>query len=599
MLRILITTLLLTILIFPQGKKYEFAKSYLENGNFKDAARLFGELYNEYPNDENVIAGFLQSNYALNQFSKMIPVLKPLVKKENDPQIYALLGDVYWKTSAPEKARQIWNTALDKFSDKFEIYQLIAETQSQNRLFEDAIETYQQARNALKDESIFSEELIKLYISIGSYKNGTKEVINTLNNNRSLAQAKGRLFALMAADGATEFIGSYLQELANKNPSSLLYQDLLAWFFNTTNNFNDAFEVYKRLDDLRNSRGGTLYKFAEDARKDENFSSALSAYEYIIDKRKKYNRYFRNSLLGYARTLEAQFSKQDSISEGKLVQIIDRYEDIIKDDSKSNLAEEAYFRIGTIYKNKLLNDSKAADYFNEVISRFSRSPKAALASIEIGEIKLRNNKIDEAVESFEYVLNNFPKNLNDERNLASYKLGITKYYQGKSQEAAKILAPLLNIENENIANDALTLSYMIGENKDNFAAVDSLGKADFLALRAKTSRDTFVVDNSYRNIHSNFAATPAAEKAFQKLAKFYFEDQPEKSIEVIDDFLFFYPTSILADETLMLKAKAYESLKKTAKAQDIYSMILVEYPNSIFLQEARDSIRRLRGENVN
>jgi tetratricopeptide (TPR) repeat protein len=593
------TTILLVIIssfAFSQGKKYEFAKSYLENGQFEDAARLFGELYSENPDNENITEGLLSSYYALNRFSDMLEPLKIYSEKKNDPSLYALLGDIYWKTSKEDLARQTWEKTLKKYNDRVDAYQLIASAQNQNRLFQDAIDTYNLARKNFSDQNLFTEELIKSYVSIGDFKNGIELVIVSLDNNRSISAAQGRIYALMASDGAIEYIRSFLEKLADKNSKNLSYQELLAWFYNTTNNFEDAFEVYKRLDDLHGHRGRTIYKFAEEARKDENHQPAIKAYEFLIDNDKKYSKYFRGSLLGYAKSLEAGLKDQDSIDSEKLYEIIDRYEEIISDDEKSNLAEEAYFRIARIYKEQFMDFYKAINNYQAIIDNFNTTEKSAISSIEIGDIHLLQRNLDKAVNNYQFVIDKFPKALEDPRNLASYKLGLTKYYQGKSDEALKFLTPLGSVQNQNIANDALQLIYMIGENKDKPAAVDSLGVADFLAYSSFSPKDTLDAENAYRNIHKNFPATPAAEKSFQKLADLFFENDPKKTIEVIDQFLYLYPTSILVDEILILKAKSFEKLGDSASAQEIYNKLLVEHPNSIYLQQARDSIRRLRGE---
>jgi tetratricopeptide (TPR) repeat protein len=458
------------------------------------------------------------------------------------------------------------------------------------------IKTYLLARKNLKEPSIFSEELIKTYIAIGDFKNGSNEIIASLDNNRSISGAQGRLYALMATEEGLKYIGKYLEDLANSNSKNLTYQELLAWYYNTNKNFDGAFEVFKRLDDLRNSKGSTIYRFAEDARKDENFQPAITAYEYIIDNSKKYKKYFRSSLFGYAKCLESGLSKSGNISAEQIEEIIDRYEDIIADDPKSNLAEESYYRIGKIYKDISMNYEKAEEFFHNLINIFKNTNKAALSGLEIGEMYLLNGDLNKAQEKFYYVTDNFSKKVQGPKNTASFNLALTYFYSGNSTKALEILQPLIGVQNQNIANDALELTYLIADNKDLPAAIDSLGVARFFAFKAKSAEDTLNADLKFRNIHKAFPATPAAELAFKDLAKMYFDQSPAKTIEVIDQFLYLYPTSILVDEILMIKGKCYESIGDLSEAQSIYSKLLVEHPNSIYLQEARDSIRRLRGE---
>ncbi|MDC1067625.1 tetratricopeptide repeat protein [Candidatus Kapabacteria bacterium] len=596
MLKILSIFILLTSLVFTQDKKYEFAKSYLDNGQFEDAARLFNELYLENPNDQKVVEGLISSLYSTNKYSELLPILEKYSPTTKDPGIEALLGDVYWKNSNIEKAKSTWDNTLKKYNKRVDAYKVVASAQSRNRLFDDAIQTYLTARKNLTDKLIFSDELIKLYISLGYYEDGSKETINGLNINRSVPTAQGRFYALMSTEGATEFIGTFLKNLADNNSKNLVFQDLLAWYFNTTKNYTDAFEVYKRLDQLRNSKGGTIFKFAETSRKDANYNSALIAYEYIIDNKSSYDRYLAKALFGYARTLEEEMDSKKFISEKNINRIIKRYEEIIDENPKSPLAEEAFFRIGTIFKDNINDYDKALEYFNKLINIFKNTEKSAYAILNIGDLYLLKGELKNATDTYLKVLSNYPSGMKNPRFKASYNLARAYYYQGNSEKSLENLQPLLAIQNENIANDAIQLTYLIAENKDFTEAADSLGRADFLSITALTIKDSLDVENAYYNINKKFPATPASERAYLNLSKFFIKNNPQKTISIIDDFLYLFPSSILIDEMLIMKAKSFIALGDKQEAQDTFSKILIDYPDSIYLQEARDSIRKLRGE---
>jgi len=57
---------------------------------------------------------------------------------------------------------------------------------------------------------------------------------------------------------------------------------------------------------------------------------------------------------------------------------------------------------------------------------------------------------------------------------------------------------------------------------------------------------------------------------------------------------------ILADNATFQLADLYENiLGDTTKAQELYEKVLLEYPGSLFVVEARKRFRRLRGDDIN
>jgi TolA-binding protein len=63
--------------------------------------------------------------------------------------------------------------------------------------------------------------------------------------------------------------------------------------------------------------------------------------------------------------------------------------------------------------------------------------------------------------------------------------------------------------------------------------------------------------------------------------------------KIVDDM----PTSILRDRAQMRIGEIYENtLKDKAKAIEAYEQVLINYPTSLFLEEARKRIRLLRGD---
>jgi tetratricopeptide (TPR) repeat protein len=73
---------------------------------------------------------------------------------------------------------------------------------------------------------------------------------------------------------------------------------------------------------------------------------------------------------------------------------------------------------------------------------------------------------------------------------------------------------------------------------------------------------------------------------------------PEAAIQ-LEKLLEFYPTDILVDNALLDLGKLYEDrLNDPEKAKTYYERLLFEQTGSIFVPEARDRFRRLRGDKL-
>jgi outer membrane protein assembly factor BamD (BamD/ComL family) len=60
-----------------------------------------------------------------------------------------------------------------------------------------------------------------------------------------------------------------------------------------------------------------------------------------------------------------------------------------------------------------------------------------------------------------------------------------------------------------------------------------------------------------------------------------------------------FPESIMSDKSQMKIAAVYQlGLKENDKAIATYQKLLEQFPNSIYVSEARRRIRELRGENL-
>ncbi len=214
---------------------------------------------------------------------------------------------------------------------------------------------------------------------------------------------------------------------------------------------------------------------------------------------------------------------------------------------------------------------------------------------ELADIQVLKDDLWEAVLLYSQIIDTNKNNpLGDEVKLKKAKLG---YYMGNLSWAQAQLDVLKASTSKLIANDALELSIFISSN----TALDTtevpmqlFAKADLYQFRRQDSLawatlDSIEAQYSYHSllddIYFRKAKTLTNRGDYAQAAAFL-----EK---VRDGFAF----DLLADDALFLLAELYEKkLDRSEEAGELYKQMLTQYPGSIYVEDARERYRRLRGE---
>lgn len=577
------------IILFAQNPKYDFAKSYLENGQYEDAARLFKDLYDESPNKIEYFAGLVESYRLLGKNAELIPIVNKQLKRDYHHVLDALLGELYYKTGEKEKAIAHWNSIIEKDKDNINAYSSVSNALTLNREFKEAIKLLIIAKDKFNNPEL-NDKLIKLYISDNNYKEGSLLVIESLGKDKDLVKAQGHLYAFMTNDESNAYLKSYLLSLSDKNPNDIYIQELIAWFFRTTNDLASAFKIYQRLDELKNVNGREILTFADISRKDGHYQEALIAYELLMDN-VKYERYKRNAIYGYALTLEDKIDDNIKVSEKQAKEIINRYDDLIKINANSNEAADAMYRIAMIKKN-WLNDFKGSNKdLRELMEKFPRSPIAAQAGLRIG---LNFQEMGELSKSQEILQEVYSYHTNNNRNIVSeveFALAKTIYFSGNIDSATILFNSLIHNEKDDISNDALEKLMLINENKDVPQALSEYAKADYFRFQNKHEQAI----KSFNGVVKVYPETKLAQRSIINISRILLKDKKySEIISLLEDFRFKYATSIFSDEALLLLSEAYHLSGNNDKAIEKLTEILVDFNKSIYIQDVRDRIRKYR-----
>lgn len=231
------------------------------------------------------------------------------------------------------------------------------------------------------------------------------------------------------------------------------------------------------------------------------------------------------------------------------------------------------------------------------LTGISKTVKAD-CKLELGDIYLFTGNVWDSDLLFKQVEKDFKNDpLAQEAKFRGARLD---YFRGDFEWAQVQLDVLKSATSQLIANDALALSLLISDNMGSDSISDALllfAKADLLTYRNKTDEALSSLDSLLKNFPDHSLADDAWYKQAQIMdmkRNWIAEDSLYEKIIAKDS------SSVIADDALFHRAELHEiKLNDKPKAMELYQDLLVKYPGSLFVVEARKRYRSLRGDFLN
>lgn len=608
------TIILLTfsiLLVSAQVRDEDYAKFTLaENleraGQYEDALRLFEELYLAEPSNTQYFNALHRVYLQLKNYAASIDLLeKRILEKPDDISIYGMLGSTYYIMGNEEKAYEVWDKSLLRTPNNPMVYRIIANYAVERRAFEKAIELYEYGKEISDDKVLFAYDLAQLYTLTMQFGKAAEEYCTILDKDPMQRQViEQRILSYSGKPDALEATIPVVEDWSSRSNLSLSY--LLARLLTEAKEFEEAFEVYRDIDEEQTNLGKDLYSFAELLYREKNYLMAGKVYKEMIE-------LYPNSplipiaKLGYAKSIEAtlfedyqqslplwksyfHFTKYDS----EIVdEVLTAFSEIIEIYANTEAAFEALLRMGLIQFYMQNDPLKASENFKLVISDGINSKSSGNAYIELGNIALLSGNLDEAGLYFSKIIEKTHSN-NQSHNLAKFKLARVNFYKQNFEEANNLLSAILfNLKDDN-ANDAIELSLVLNTTMNDSSNLVHFAEAEFLAEQKKFSEAAIKYSLIYQNpqafvLHS----ITKLRQAEMMLA----EDDYDEAEKLFESIAGEGEKNIYADKALYLLGKTYHlGIENKEKALEVFERLLIEFPNSLYIDEARNEILLIRNK---
>lgn len=578
-------------------RKLSLAQSYEQVGQLDNAIRIYEEVYSQDKGYLQAFHGLIRSYKLKNMNAKLLELLEDRVQFDKKAVNYILLGEVRWNAGKSSEADEAWENALKTEPKNQYAYADLAEVQSRLQLYNKAINTYLKARKNISTNNgltLFTEELSKLYIAIGNTKGAINESLTLLMEMGALPAVEARIYALMQDEDNLDIIDETLNEFIDKNSSNYMANELFSWYQTNLGNHSEALEYTIKADEISNQEGRLIITFGGNAEQAGNTDIALEAYQYIIDQGKS-NKFFTSAIYSYTRTLEAKMMFDKNLSIENIQQIIKRYRTIIEEFPKSSTAADAYLEIARLQKDRLRDYKKSEETLFELTKEIPGAPQSGTALVELSEIFISRGDLVEAKGFLETAKVRYGRNNREILETVGYKQALIEYYTGNLDSAEALFLVLSEAKDNDIANDVLEKNSIISDKYKEEEKVKVFAAAEYDLIRLDTI-SAIVKYESIINELRNFD-TEVWQRSHLILSDIYMNRRDlAKADYYLEEFIRNLPDGVHTDKALFKLASNKVLAGDNSKAIELYSKILINFPNSIYLDQARSKIRELRGE---
>lgn len=589
--------------------KFRLAQSLEQAGETERAALLYKELLSKDPSNFMFFDGVQRTLLALKRYDEALDLITSrLNRNPDDLTLQAVLGTVLYRAGREKEAYQAWDKAIAIAPTNPNTYRLVASTMLENRLLDKAAVTYRRGREACSDPMLFTMELAQLLVASMDYKGATMEYLRWLDQNPAqVSFVQNRMAQFSWKPEGREAAIEAVRAAVDRHEDVRLY-DLLAWLYMEGKDFTSAYDVYRKIDKLSGANGMGIFAFAQRAFRERAFDLSARAYRAALDAPLPAARQAA-ALYGYASSLKELAAVPDTSGTDKLdvllpapearsryASAIGSFKEVIQRFPRTEYAARSYMQIGLIQFEQDFDLDGALASLERVRNE---NPGIAMITFDValkeGQVLTARGDTAAAMRRYRTVAN-APAATPDQSDEASYRLAELDYFRGQFAMAIQRLDSLTLNLSADYANDALALRAFLQENSASSPeALAEFARADFLARQRKNTEAIALFQDIVRKFPQAFLVDDALMRTASLQTRAGLYREAVASYEALLNQ--FKESSVSLDRAQFRMGEVYESgLKDPANAIACYEKLLVDHPHSVLVEQARNRIRRLRGD---
>lgn len=473
---------------------------------------------------------------------------------------------------------------------------ILAQMLFQKDFREKAIKTYEVGREVFGDSDMFALDLATVYRVMGEKEKMIREYLHfSKTQPTSVGFVKNSLQRYLEEPEDMDLLEGVLYEFIQEEAGNPVYNELLIWTHLQQKNFSAALRQARALDRRLDNRAHNILNVGIIAYENKDYKNAAKAFEYIIADFKESPNFRlaqRYSLLAEEEVIKQSYP----VDTMRVRQLIGKYQSFKEESKDLFTALEAQRRIALLQAFQLNKIDTAIATLTELVQQpIGKHRILAEAKMDLADIYLLDQQPWESILLYGQVERMFKDEpLGYMAKLKSAKLS---YFKGEFELAQSHLDILKLATSREIANDALDLSILI-KNNTVFDSTDVVmqdyANVELMIFQNQRTEALAAMDSMLAKYDRHSITDEVLMLKAQTLRQLGEFEQALNALRLINEK---YSYDILADDALYLTGVILEEdLKKSDEAMKVYNDLLTRFKGSIYVAEARNRFRTLRGD---
>lgn len=570
---------------------------YFQQRQFKEASEVFERLFDQ--SGQSYIYNFyFLSLTEQKRYKEAAKIAKQMVKRY--PEEYRYLADLVYisiQLGDQEEAKDLESDALRKMKKDPKEGPNLANAYRSRLLNTQALTVYQALRDQSGSQNLYLLETAAVYEIDGNFQGALETYIKLLEfDAKQLSTIQMRLQFSLAQDITGDrlpLVKKSLIKAIQKNPDSRPFSELMYWFCMQEKDFSSAFTQAKAIDSRFDRTGALPYELARISAQAEDYKVAMQAYKYVADA-------YRSSEFGWVSEnqlvlLEFEMLKAKAhATESDWKTLASKFEPLVKDDPTRPTRPDVEIKWALLHAFYLHDIKKGREILEKIRQNSGiGSSYWGDATLELADIELLDGNFWKAQLLYGQVDKTFKT---DELGYeAKFKAARLSYFMGQFDWAKAQLDILKSGTTRLISNDAIQLSLSISDNispDSTYDALKQFSRAELAYFRNQDNLALEVLDS----LKGSYLSHPIFDDVMYLRSNIYERSGDYKQADTLLSLLVTnYPKSILADKSLLNRAILnQERLHNPQKAEELYTRLIMDYPGSIYIHEARRRVRELK-----
>ena len=276
-------TFFLCCFLWSASQNVKLAQQYYNDGEYEKASVIFQKLYKAHGNNTYYFDKFVDCLLNLERFEECERhVEKEMKSRPADVNLYVTYGNLLERQIKHEEADKQYQKAIQKLpAEKFVITKLANAFITLTK-YDLSAQTYERGSQLLKNSQVFAYNQGDLYRRMGDAPKMIHYYLNSVSDNPTKIVSLKTVFQRYLNEDDFLELQAQLYDRIQENDFNTHYTELLVWVFIQKKDYANALRQVKALDRKLSESGNRVYQLGQVALNDQDYASAIGAFEYIV-----------------------------------------------------------------------------------------------------------------------------------------------------------------------------------------------------------------------------------------------------------------------------------------------------------------------------